>query len=166
MVDGNAFSAFDFSEDETLEIIQESRLNPHGRDKAICICGHPRSRHVTELMGEVSGNAGCTPAKQVCSCVKIHVVGEASDTRLFLRKTTGPGKFHALAQGIAATNEREGATFDWSIDPVCFSCGDATKKVIPMMVTQRGAEVLGLDDLVNRRDTGYNVLICADCRSV
>jgi len=73
-----------------------------------------------------------------------------------MRKTEGPGAFHALSRGVLSATAK-GQEMSW-IDGtlVCHKCGslDALLTVVP--VTQAG--------IVQDTDTGYNALLCDECR--
>lgn len=149
VVVSNPFDVFDFSEEEAEEVIQEVARNPYNRDGAICLCGHPRSKHMASSIGYT-----CSPAKQFCPCKKLRVVAESSDTRYFLRKTLGAGPRHALSQGMKAA-VKSGATVVWVGESSCDKCGEE-KPVSPVPVTQGGIE---MDE-----PTGFDVLLCIECR--
>lgn len=146
----SAFSAFDFtSEDVEAALVQLAEEATRG--KPICICGHPHGRH--EWLENLGQNV-CNANKQNCKCQKLRLVMEAEYARVFLRKTTGPGPLHALAQGVREL-EKLGKKVEWIVDIACDRCGKAGQ-VSPCPVNQRGS--------VMYEDTGLNALLCADCR--
>jgi hypothetical protein len=149
MADANAFDFFDFSEEESEQTAKDILSEGYDRDGRICMCGHPMKRH-----NEYSGIMSCSPTRLVCPCKKSRPVIDVSDTRVFLRKTRGPGSLHALAQGILAAG-KAGHKVEWLIEHKCDKCG-VDAKVSPVAVTQHGAIV---DEA-----TGYDALLCVQCR--
>lgn len=149
---GSAFSAFDFTAedvDAALKLKEEAAK----RGKPICSCGHPEGRHD---FSENTGSDYCTANKQNCKCKKKVFVLEAEDARVFLRKTTGPGPLHALAQGIREA-EANGQVLKWIVPIECSRC-KKVGPVSPAPVNERGT--------VMDADTGFNVLLCSECRYV
>lgn len=136
--------------EEALEVDAELRQTVGERSREICVCGHPMSRHTV-----VNGIVFCKPSRMECPCKKARPVLEAEDMRAFLRKTAGSGPMHALTRGIAASAQKT-KKVRWTIDLNCDRCGKATGKVIPTPVTQSGIAV--------SYATGYDALLCADCR--
>lgn len=136
--------------EEAIEIDQKLQ-NRKPRDRRICLCGHGVVRHSDEY-----GAVQCRSNKWNCKCKEIQPVLEVEDTRLFMRKTEGPGAFHALSRGVLSATAK-GQEMSW-IDGtlVCHKCGslDALLTVVP--VTQAG--------IVQDTDTGYNALLCDECR--
>jgi hypothetical protein len=149
MAEQNPFAFLDFSEEEALEVVNEVSKNPHHRDGGICLCGHPRSKHIEGPLGYT-----CAPAKQFCPCKKMRIVVESSDTRFFLCKTLGGGARHALSQGMIKATQK-GASVVWIETSNCDKCGEE-KPVSPIPVSQRGNEM--------QEATGYDVLMCRECR--
>lgn len=149
MTENNAFDFFDFSEEEAEEKAREFESDKYERDGRICICGHPIKRHAF-----YGGLSTCTPTRLICPCKKAREVIEASDTRLFLRKTRGSGSSHALAQGILAAKHK-GQEVKWLVEMRCDKCG-VEGKVSPVAVSQRG--------VIMDEATGYDALLCQKCR--
>jgi hypothetical protein len=145
----NPFDILSVSEDEAAEVLKDVEANPRGRDSGICICGHPRSKHVSTHIGTV-----CSPAKHYCPCKKVRVVLEAPNLRLFLYKTTGADASHALVKGISRSVEL-GLETNWVGGSVCDHC-QKERKVSVVPVSQRGVEM--------SEPTGYDVLLCNECR--
>jgi hypothetical protein len=148
----SAFSAFDFTS-EDVEIAMEKLAEESSRGKPICMCGHPEGRHG---WSESLGVHYCSANKQNCKCKKMTLVVEAEYARVFLRKTTGPGPLHALAQGIRES-EKADKGIKWIVDVACDRCKKAGP-VSPCPVNQRGS--------VMYEDTGMNALLCSECRLV
>jgi hypothetical protein len=143
------FDRFNVTEEEAVAALEETSRNPHRRDGGICICGHPRSKHLVGALG-----TSCVPAKQYCPCKKVRVVLESSDTRHFLFKTEGGAANHALMKGLTKA-VKSGAEVEWLGEDVCDRCGKEAKvDVVP--VSQRGVTM--------NEATGYDVLLCVSCR--
>jgi len=145
------FAAFDFSVDEVEDVLEEAKKSK-AKSKSICMCGHADGFHDSSASGEQY----CTANKQNCKCVKKDLVLVAQDTRIFLRKTTGPGPQHALAQGIRDA-EKAGQMLQWIGTPKCEPCG-STVDLSPCPVSERG--------VILYEDKGINKWLCAECRRV
>lgn len=146
----SALAAFDFTAEDVDAAIE--KLNEEvTRGKPICMCGHPEGRHdfVQSL-----GTFVCNANKQNCKCKGMNLVIEADYARLFLRKTTGPGAMHALAQGMRES-EKAGHGIKWIVPVVCDRC-KTVGPVSPVPVNQRGT--------IMYEDTGWNALLCTECR--
>lgn len=146
----NAMSFFDFTEDEAEQALNNIEMLSGRKDGRICLCGHSNGRHTV-----VSGILSCQAAKQFCPCKKLRLVVECSNTRPFLRKTSGAGPLHALSQGISSAI-KAGYEIKWLVDMECDKCQKAVP-VSPVPVSQRGVE---MDEA-----TGYDALLCRDCRA-
>jgi hypothetical protein len=105
--------------DDVLRLLtEEAQARGVGeRDQRICMCGHPMSRHK-----EARGERRCAPSRMICGCRDATAAIEVSDTRKFLRKTTGIGRAHALVKGIVGLVEANGK-FEWLVPVVCTRCG-------------------------------------------
>lgn len=143
-------SFFDFTEDEAEQALNNIEMLSGRKDGRICLCGHSNGRHTV-----VSGILSCQAAKQFCPCKKLRLVVECSNTRPFLRKTSGAGPLHALSQGISSAI-KAGYEIKWLVDMECDKCQKAVP-VSPVPVSQRGVE---MDEA-----TGYDALLCRDCRA-
>ena len=122
----------------------------HGVDRQVCACGHPMARHTV-----VHGVVLCKPARMECPCKRARPVLECQDTRLFIRKTEGAGSAHALTRGIRVSIEKN-KSVAWIVELVCDRCGVAHSNVVPVPVTQTGH--------ASSYPTGYDALLCPDCR--
>ena len=112
---------------------EESLLGKRKRNPRVCICGHPMSRH-----SNVGGFISCKPAKMHCHCNDPIPVLEASDTRVFFRKSWGSGMSHALTRGAHALAQ-QGKTSTWHIPNYkCFNQCGATENLIPVLLEQQG----------------------------
>jgi hypothetical protein len=119
------------------------------RDPRICVCGHAVNKHVIE-------SGACEPTKYKCPCRHLHPVLTAEDTRMFLRKTTGPGPEHALTRGIAALAEA-GKGCDWlEGSRVCAKCSAKDVQVKAVPTNSTGTAVL-------YEHSQFNILVCVDC---
>lgn len=146
----NPFDFLDFSYEEAKEANDQLSKHRLGRDKRVCVCGHPISRHSLNPRGQVV----CKPTAMYCPCKEQRAVLEVEDCRDFLFKTAGSAKFHALGRGIAASIEK-GHKVEWTIEVACDRCKEQ-KPVVPVPVSQSGVP----------RDeaTGFDVLLCRECR--
>lgn len=133
--------------DEAIEADQRLKTKPR-RDPRICVCGHAVNKHVPE-------SGACEPTRYKCPCRQMIAVLTVEDTRLFLRKTTGPASEHALTRGIAALAEA-GKGCEWIEEThKCFKCGGGDRlRAVP--TNQDGT-------LVKYEHSQYNILVCADC---
>lgn len=145
-----AFSFFDFTLEETAAADRQLIARGGPRDGRICTCGHPVSRHT-----QVAGIVLCKPTRMECPCKTVRAVLEASDTRSFLRKTSGGGALHALSRGLYAALQK-GGSVEWIVDQQCDRC-KKPGPVSPVPVTQRGT--------ATDQATGYDALLCGQCRS-
>lgn len=144
----NAFSHFDFTLDEALEANDD--LAERGpRDQRVCLCGHAVGRH-----SEYHGIVQCKPSKMDCACKKVRPVIEVSDLRVFLRKTDGQGPMHALGRGMAAATKK-GIEIKWLVEAKCDRC-ENEGPISPVAVTSTLH--------ASNYDTGFNNLLCANCR--
>ena len=141
-------------------------------DRRICLCGHGTNKHRNPEIEDEDRNRyidgvvaertyGCYPnAKVMCPCRLPQPVIRVSDSRWFLRKTTGGGASHALIRGIRSLMEIEGATVEWLVEPTCNKCGtkDLEKSILPVPLTKAGR--LTHDGL----SEGYDRFLCEECR--
>lgn len=150
MTESNPFEFLDFSLEEAQKVDAELKKPVSNRDSRVCACGHPMARHTN-----LSGMVYCKPTRMECPCKTMRPVIEADDVRPFLRKTGGAGPMHALGRGLAAAMEK-GISVRWLIEMKCDRC-QKPGPVSPVPVTQRGIAVPDA--------TGYDALLCADCRT-
>jgi hypothetical protein len=143
------FASFDFTVEDVDKALEE-QAEAKNKSKQICICGHAAGFH-----DFYNGSDFCTANKQNCKCIKKRLVVEAQDTRLFLRKTTGPGQFHALSQGIRAA-EAAGQILKWIVPVECEACKSEVE-LSPVPVSDRG--------VILYEDKGLHALLCKECRS-
>jgi hypothetical protein len=124
------------------------------RDPRVCICGHAVNRHV-----EQDGVQRCFPSRMTCVCQGIRPVLEVSDTRVFLRKSTGPGVDHALLRGLSALAIKGGEA-SWIEEPICELCGvdTTTEQIVPVPFTIAGAVCYDDTQL-----SGKHALLCRPC---
>lgn len=136
---------------EAIDIDQKLK-NKKPRDRRICLCGHAVVRHMDEF-----GAVQCRANKWNCKCKAVQPVLEVEDTRIFMRKTEGPGAFHALSRGIVSASGK-GHTMSW-IDGAlyCHKCKKTDERVTVVPVTQHG--------IAQDADTGFNVFLCDTCRT-
>lgn len=147
----DALAALGMSAEEVTKIDSVLRTRPQKRDGRICLCGHGVTKHYVNELGIVS----CKPSKMDCPCKKVRPVIDAEDTRPFLRRTQGPGPYHALTRGLAALAE-SGKSADWIIELECDRCNQKTDNLSPVPVTSNG--------FAASEATGYDALLCFPCR--
>ena len=133
--------------DEAIEADQRLKTKPK-RDPRICVCGHAVNKHVPE-------SGACEPTRYKCPCRQMIPVLTVDDTRLFLRRTTGPGAEHALTRGIAALADNDKGC-EWIEEThKCFKCGGSEQlRAVP--TNQDGT-------LVKYEHSQYNILVCSGC---
>ncbi len=149
----NALALLGISAEEAVETDEKLTRKP-SRDKRICLCGHAVNKHSTD-----AGLVICVPSRYNCPCKNIRAVVQAEDTRLFLRKTSGPGAEHALTRGLAASFSADKGV-EWIETPKCDKCGiEATPagdvRISPVAVTEYRT--------VSNEATGYDALLCDTC---
>jgi hypothetical protein len=156
----NPLDFFGYSEEEVKEVIDtqnlQKRLSKESRQ--ICACGHSVKHHDVTNLGEVA----CSPGRQKCKCDFIKPVIRVPNTRFFMRKSTGNGKFHALTLGIAeairAIKKEDGdlEQIEWLVPPICEKCKKENVPLHPTNVSSLGVIV---DEPAEK-----NALLCDDCR--
>lgn len=138
--------------EDALAALDRDRARRGGdRDRRVCLCGHPLARHK-----EARGRVVCQPSRMSCACADAQGVLEVSDTRLFLRKTSGIGVDHALVKGLAASVEA-GATVKWIVDVECSKCGSGDALPVGLMQTVGGRVGIAME---NPQATRF---LCAGC---
>jgi hypothetical protein len=140
---------------ELVEMAEAVARTRKPRDQRICACGHAVNRHSMD-----SGRVECKPSAYRCECRRIHPVLEVEDTRLFLRKTTGPGPEHALARGLLALSLSNKKAI-WLDGVACEMCGTMdTQGFQATPINQfNGAITIAYDGA-----TALNGLLCPICR--
>ncbi len=149
----NALAMLGITAEEAVETDERLTRKP-SRDKRVCLCGHAVNKHSTD-----AGLVICVPSRYNCPCKNIRPVIEVEDTRLFLRKTSGPGAEHALTRGLAASFSADKGV-EWLETPKCDKCGiEATPagdvKINPVAVTEFRS--------ISYEATGYDALLCDSC---
>jgi hypothetical protein len=149
----NALAMLGINAEEAVEADQALTRKPSS-DKRICLCGHAINKHSTE-----SGVIQCVPSRYYCPCKNIRPVVLVEDTRLFLRKTNGPGAEHALTRGLAASFSAD-KNVEWITEVKCDKCGvEATPagdvQISPVAVTEYKT--------VSYEATGFDALLYTTC---
>lgn len=144
----DALAALGLSVDEAIETDKKLKQKV-ARDSRVCLCGHAVNKHTV-----VNGIVMCTPSRMNCPCKNCRPVIEVDDTRLFLRKTTGPGYEHALVRGIAALHE-VGKGMKWIEPPKCDRCSTSEGRIQPVPITT--------GKTVAYEATGRDALLCDKC---
>ena len=146
------------------EEVVDDRKDHYLVDKRICLCGHSITKHKDvndNKYRDDFGNGGwmCKPSAKVCLCNIPYPVKEVSDTRFFLRRTTGAGKLHALLKGMS-TLATKGGTGRWLVTLTCAKCNESgdDKGISPVPLTKQGRE--SFDGM----SVGYDTLLCNQCR--
>jgi hypothetical protein len=139
-----------FSLVEGLAAIQEIEAAA-SRGSEVCACGHTMGRHSQE---EGGGHSMCTGGKNTCMCRFPLAVLKVENARVFLRKTSGAGPFHALGQGITSALVN-GQTIEWLVG--CVDCG-----------AREGLSPVGLEHfnskLILNEPAKLNKVVCSECR--
>lgn len=148
----NPLDFFDFTEEEGKESLAKVEKFAN-RDGRICVCGHSIGFH---SFIEVRGLHICNALKQGCPCKMPRPVIDSANTRHFMRKTHGGGGLHALSQGVNAA-VAAGTKIEWIVEQKCDRCG-AESPVSPVPVSQTGS--------IRTEATGYDALLCRDCRGL
>lgn len=158
---------------EVMDNAKDDRQKSRGpTDRRICLCGHGTNKHQDPTIGDdqrnryVDGPVAerayiCYPnANVVCPCKLPTPVIVVSDSRWFLRKTTGGGHLHALIKGIISLQKIDKATVDWLIVPTCARCGESgiDKNILPVPLTKEFR--LTHDG----KSDGYDRFLCEECR--
>ncbi len=158
---------------EEIDNKDASKANQRGHDKRICMCGHAMDRHkVTKTLGtdnvtsilrsnDVTQPFTCTPNRRTCSCKTLYPVLEVSNTKYFLKKTTGSGELHALTRGIRSLSKVKDNTITWLVQPACLLCGaiDGADKIVPA-VFNKDRTVRQIEGSI-----GYDDFLCQKCRT-
>jgi hypothetical protein len=157
---------------QEIDTHDKSVVNRLGVDRRICICGHAMDRHkVKSTIGtdnvipilknnDTTVPFSCTPNAQSCSCRRLIPVLEVSNTKYFLKKTTGSGELHALTRGIRALSKIKDHTMNWLVEPTCLLCGctGVHERIVPA--------VFNSDKTLKQTEgsIGYDDFICQKCR--
>jgi len=150
------FDGLDFDLEEVKKIKEEQDERRWIKDPRVCSCGHGIVRH---KFVESRNAWVCEPARMSCPCKQKEPVLEVQDTRDFLSKTKGHGARHALALGIAIS-QNKGHWIRWTVDKLCFICKDPDERPTLVALKKVG------DNMVETfEEPGpYNALICQRCR--
>lgn len=133
--------------DEAIATDKRLKTKPR-RDPRVCICGHAMNKHVPE-------SGACEPTRYKCPCRMATPVLTVDDTRLFLRRSTGPGPEHALTRGIAALAEA-GKSCDWiETGGKCMKC-ESTEAIRAVPTDSTGMKVI-------YDHSAFNIMVCVDC---
>lgn len=153
-------------EPESVDLYDMSAINRLGVDRRICMCGHAMDRHKLQSTlnlpkpipvlksNDPEGPFSCVPNAQACSCRTLYPVLKVSNTKYFLKKTTGSGELHALTRGIRALAKVEDNKIEWLVEPTCLLCGFSgpEHRIVPATFnankTLRQGESIGYDDFV------------------
>jgi hypothetical protein len=144
-----------------LAVLNAALMNTRQKNDKICICGHGSGRHTwTEELQEHN----CRPPKADCDCKNLVEVIKSTDTRPFVRKTSGNGNRHALILGMQSALEK-GATVEWIVPSVCARCHEEGPTA-PCVVSPEG---IIYDGIPERRDKEakkkiIHKLLCQGCR--
>jgi hypothetical protein len=145
----DALAAMGISAEEAIEA-DKSQKDRKPRDARVCLCGHGMNRHTLP-----AGVVYCKPSQLDCDCKNMRAVIEVEDTRLFLRKTNGPGLEHALVRGMSAL-ANVGKEAKWIVPIECDKCKTTEGRIMPAPINKASSTVA-------RESTGYNALLCQTC---
>lgn len=174
-LDEIAFKGLPVTWRDVLELeAQETEERRLGRNSArlICACGHSLARH-RQFEGMTPR---CQPSSMSCPCKLVRPVVLVSNSKWFVRKTTGVGSRHALGLGLAAL-EMHGGTWEW-VEGEGVRCDRCSREVgdgegegesgglLPVAVRRWGPA--GENGLPRERQcvgapAAFNNLFCAEC---
>jgi hypothetical protein len=146
-------SALGVDPSEAVKIYSEGKRERVERH--ICTCGHAKGRHY--LDGET---VHCKPNALECACSEFHPMLEVHDTRLFLHKTDGPGKEHALIRGLAATAKKQKYVKWIAESRKCRKCGTDEELTIYPIAGHHTAGFKITKEIYLAR---WNFLLCQTC---
>lgn len=157
--------------DEVIAVMDEIKARTQG-DNRVCVCGHaakthtgyhkPSSEYHTDL--ENRNLKGCRPGRAMCPCINPTFVLTASNSGMFLRKTSGPGGKHALEQGIG-TLLKKGGTYEWADDVCCVNCKKTHNEDGTQATFRAIAIHVGPPMFIANVATPTNIISCQDCYS-
>lgn len=158
------FNSLSFSEEDVEAVIDEFEIEK-SLNGQICACGHTVKQHT---YSSILGKTMCKSGKQLCNCAHVNAVLKVSNSRFFMRKSTGHGPRHALSLGILSVvkenlgrSEENQITMEWITNPVsCEKCKAIDKKLSPILLTTN-RQRFDLDITVG--DRLVTALLCADC---
>jgi len=126
-----------------------------GQTREVCVCGHSIGHHTFVESREVWS---CSPGMTRCSCQSPRAVLVATNLRMFMFSTEGPGALHALGKGMVASIA-EGESFNWIENPaLCDKClGTLTAEggVFPTPLAESSGFVMGTSP--------HNRILCGSC---
>ena len=151
------FNALGITDEQVKE--SDNRQKSRGRtDKRLCMCGHGVSKHRWD---KDTGLWNCRPNAASCPCKSPTAVIEVTNTKSFLRKTTGGGLSHALMAGLQGMREldtEKKESFKKLVAWACTFCGTEDNTVQPHPLTKEGYRIK--DGL----SLGYDRFVCEACR--
>jgi hypothetical protein len=167
------FNALSFSEEDAEAVMDEFEAEK-SLNGQICACGHTVKQHT---YSSLVGKTLCKSGKQLCNCAHVNVVLRVSNSRFFMRKSTGHGPRHALTLGILAVvkenrlrdefepakNQKkpEQITMEWVNNPIfCERCKATDKKLSPILMTTNRVRY---DLEIKVSDRLVTALLCEEC---
>jgi hypothetical protein len=149
-----------FNEEEFAVSEQLHADAPRGiPEKRICACGHSVARHKVNPFIRERKAYICSLPNGTCPCKEVRPTLKVKDTRMFVRKTLGPGVAHALIRGMQAVKEKSEDDYkaiEWLIAPTCEKCDREGIKVSPVNMSFQGAFTESGNDVT--------VFLCDECR--
>lgn len=122
------------------------------RDSRVCICGHGANRHI-----EDNGVWACVPSRLTCTCQGLRPVLEVDDTRMFLRKSSGPGTRHALIRGLTSLIDG-GKYATWIEELSCDKCTSTGPGIVPVPFSFSGGVAYSEEEM-----SGRHAFMCQEC---
>jgi len=158
------FNSLSFSEEDVEAVLDEFEAE-QALNGQICACGHPVKHH---KYSKILGITQCKAGKQLCNCAYVNPVLRVSNSRFFMRKSTGHGPRHALTLGIHSVvreNLNRGddnqISMDWMNNPVsCEKCKAIDKKLSPILLTTSRTR---FDLEIELKDRLVTALLCGEC---
>jgi hypothetical protein len=170
------FESLSFSEEDAEAVLDEFEAEK-SLNGQICACGHTIKQH---KYSSTLNKTMCKSGKQLCTCAYVNPVLRVSNSRFFMRKSTGHGPRHALTLGILSVirenrmreeyvptkgekNPKKEITMEWMNNPVsCERCQAIDRKLSPILLTvNRVRYDLDIED----KDRLVTALLCEECAS-
>jgi hypothetical protein len=169
------FDSLSFSEEDAEAVLDEFEAEK-SLNGQICACGHTIKQHT---FSSVVNKTMCKSGKQLCTCAYVNPVLRVSNSRFFMRKSTGHGPRHALTLGILSVIKenrlreeyvpakdekklkKQEITMEWINNPIsCEKCQAIDKKLSPILLTTNRVR---FDMDISDTDRLVTALLCEEC---